>query len=105
MAAERLLDVLWIETLKDVADGGVGGRALPVQAERGVQPAAVHSDEGLDRTKGIAAGDDGKNGEQQNIGQLVEHTFRPAGVRDLAEHGEEWIERLHGNLLRFGCPT
>ena len=75
-----------------------------MQAERGVQPPAVHSDEGLDGAEGIAAGDDGKNGEQQNIGQLVEHTFGAAWVRDLAEHGEEWIERLHGYLPAVWLP-
>lgn len=59
VAAEHPLDLLWIETLKDVADRGMGGRTLPVQAEGGVQPATVHLDEGLDRAEGIAAGDHG----------------------------------------------
>ena len=59
MAAEHPLDGLRIETLKDVADRGMGGRTLPVQAEGGVQPATVHLDEGLDGAEGIAAGDHG----------------------------------------------
>jgi hypothetical protein len=61
MAAERPLDRLRIETLKDVANRGMGGRTFPVQAERGVQPATVHFDEGLDGAEGIAAGDHGKH--------------------------------------------
>jgi hypothetical protein len=61
MAAEHPLDLLRIETLKDVADRGMGGRALPAQAEGGVQPATVHLDKGLDGAEGIAAGDDGKH--------------------------------------------
>src|ERR1700687_3020260 len=61
MAAEHPLDLLRIETLKDVADRGMGWRTLPAQAEGGVQPATVHLDKGLDGAEGIAAGDDGKH--------------------------------------------
>ena len=46
MAAEHPFDVLRIETLKDVADRGMGGRTLPAQAEGGVQPATVHLNQG-----------------------------------------------------------
>lgn len=49
MAAEYLLDVLRIKTLEDVANGGVGWCALPVQTEGGVQSAAMHGDERFDR--------------------------------------------------------
>jgi hypothetical protein len=63
VAAEHLLDGLWIEALEDIANGGVSGRTLPAQTEGGVQPAAMHLDEGLDGTKGIATGDHGEDGE------------------------------------------
>jgi hypothetical protein len=49
----------------------MSGRTLPAQTEGGVQPAAMHLDKGLDRAEGIATGDHGEDGEQQNIGQLV----------------------------------
>ena len=57
----RCLDLLRIQTLKDVADRDLGGRTLPVQAEGGVQQETVHPDEGLDGAEGIAAGDHGKH--------------------------------------------
>ena len=104
VASEHLLDRLRIETLQDVADGGMGGCALPVQAEGGIQSATVHLDERLDGAEGIAAGDHGKDGEQQKIGQLVELAFSPAWVRNLAECCEELIERPHGNPLVIWLP-
>jgi hypothetical protein len=55
-------------------------------------------------TIGIAAGDDGKDGEQQNMLQLVELTLGPARVGDVAEQAEQLIERSHGNLLRIWLP-
>ena len=57
----------------------MGGCALPVQAEGGIQSATVHLDERLDGAEGIAAGDHGKDGEQQKMGQLVELAFRRRG--------------------------
>ena len=36
--------------------------------------------------------------------QLVELAFGPAWVGDLVEHGEELIERPHGNLLAIWLP-
>ena len=61
VTAEHPLDRLRIETLKDIADCGMGGRTLPVQAEGGIQPTTMHLDEGLDGAEGIAAGDHGEN--------------------------------------------
>src|SRR5271170_5283817 len=67
MAAERLLDALRIKPLEDVANGGVGRRALPVQAERRVQSAAMHLDEGFDRAIRVPTGGHGEDREQQDI--------------------------------------
>ena len=64
MAAEDRLHRGRIEPLEDVADGGVRGRAAPLQTEGGVQPAAVDIDEGDDAAIRVATGDDGENGEQ-----------------------------------------
>jgi hypothetical protein len=104
VSAENLLDRLRIEALEDVANGGVGRRTLPVQAEGGVQSATMHFGESRDGTIGIGAGDDGKDGEQQNMGQLVELAFGSARIGDLAEHGEKLIERPHGNPLELWLP-
>ena len=92
VAAEYLLDGLRIEALQDIADRGMSGGTLPAQAEGGVQPAAMHLDEGLDRTEGIATGHHGEDGEQQDIGQLVDLAFGSTWVRDLAEYREELLE-------------
>jgi hypothetical protein len=105
MTAEYLFDRGGIEALKDIANGGMGRGTLPVQAAGGVQPAAMHRDEGLDGAEGIASGDHGEDREQQDIGQLVQLTLGPARVGDLPEHGEKLIERAHGNLLDGGLPA
>jgi hypothetical protein len=55
--------ILRIEALEDVANGGMGWRALPAQTEGGVQAAAVHRDESFARAIGVAAGDHGENRE------------------------------------------
>jgi len=89
---ENLLDCLWIEALKDVSNGGMGRCAPPAQTEGRIQAAAMHFDEGHDGTVGIAAGDDGEDGEQQNMLQLVEFTLGPARVGDVAEQAEQLIE-------------
>jgi len=89
---ENLLDCLWIEALKDVSNGGMGRCAPPAQTAGGIQAAARHFDEGHDGTVGIAAGDDGEDGEQQNMLQLVEFTLGPARVGDVAEQAEQLIE-------------
>ncbi len=104
VAAKDLLDRLRIEALEDVANGGMDRCTLPMQAEGGVQPAAVHSEESFDGTEGIASGDHGEDGERQNMGQLVELAFGSTWVGDLAEHGEKLIERPHGNLLAVRLP-
>ena len=46
VAAEHPLDSLCVEALEDIANGGMGGRTLPAQTEGGVQPSAMHFDEG-----------------------------------------------------------
>jgi hypothetical protein len=48
----------------------------------------MHFYEGHDGTIGIAAGEDCKDGEQQNMLQLVEFTLGPARVGDVAEQAE-----------------
>ena len=102
--AENLLDRLGFKALEDVSNRGMGGGAPPVQTEGGVQSAAVHLDEGDDGTIGIAAGDDSKDREQQDMLQLVELTLSPARVGDIAEQAEQLIERSHGNPLAVWLP-
>jgi len=47
---------------------------------------AAVSDEGDDAAIRVAAGHDGKNGEQQHVGQPVELALRPARIRDVRQH-------------------
>jgi hypothetical protein len=68
MAAKGRLHPGRIEPLEDVADSGVRGRALPLQVEDRIQPAAVDGDEGDDAAIRVAAAHDGKDGEQQHVG-------------------------------------
>ena len=102
VAAEDGLDCGWVEPSKDVADGGMGGRAAPVQSEDPIEVATVDVDEGYDATVRVAAGDDGENGKQQHIWQLVELALGPARVRNFLQQAQQRRERSHGNL-RVGC--
>ena len=72
------------------------------------RPKAVFSrrrcTEGLNRAEGIATGDHGEDGEQQNIRQLVYLAFGSTRVGNIAEHRKELIEGLHGNLLVIWLP-
>jgi len=104
VATEHRLERVWLQGVEDVANGGMAWCALPVQAKRGIQSMQMHSDEGLDRPKGIAAGDHGKDREQQHIGQPVAFAFGPAWVGNIVEHGKKRIERAHDNLLVIGLP-
>jgi len=72
MAAERRLHRGRIEPLENVADGGVRGRAAPLQTEGRVQPVAMDIDEGDDASIRIGAGHNGEDREQQHVRQLVE---------------------------------
>jgi len=89
IAAEGRLHPGRIEPLEDVADGGVRGRSTPLQAEGRVQLAAVDGDESDDATIRVAAGYDRKNGEQQQVGQLVELSLRPARIMDVRQHVQQ----------------
>jgi hypothetical protein len=102
MAAEDVLDRVRVEPLKNVADGSMGGRAVPAQSEEGIQAAAMDVDEGDDATIRVAAGHDGEDGKQQHVGQLVEFALRPAWIRNFLQQAQQRRESSHGNL-RFGC--
>ena len=71
MLPEDHLDVGWIKPFEDIAYRGVRRRTAPLQAECRVQPAAMDIDEGDDPSIRVAAGHDGENGEQQDVGKLV----------------------------------
>ncbi len=98
MAAERSLHRGRIEALQDVADGGVGRRSAPLEAEDRVQPLAVHVDEGDDAAIRVAAADDGQDGEQQHVGQFVHLALRAARIGNLLQDVQQRRERGHGNL-------
>jgi len=67
----------------------VRGRSTPVQAKGRIQPAAMDADERDDAAIRVAAGDNGKDGEQQHVGQLVELPLRPARIRDVRQHVQQ----------------
>jgi len=102
VAAEDALDCGWVEPSKDVADGGMGGRAAPAQSERPIEAATVDVDEGDDATVRVSAGHDGEDGKQQHIWQLVALALRPARIRNFLQQAQRRRERSHGNP-RFGC--
>jgi len=104
MAAERLLDRVRVKSLKNIANGGMGGRSFPFQAEGVVQAGTVDADEGDDTPERIRSGYDGQDGEQQDVGQLVELAFRPSRVLHRGQQAEKCIERSHGNLRVIRLP-
>lgn len=85
MAVKRRFYRDGIETLKDVADRGVGGGASPCQPEGLVQLGAMDVDEGDDATVGVRAGNDGENGEQQDVGKFVEFAFGAPGIGNISQ--------------------
>ncbi len=89
MTAEDYLHRSRIQPLEDVADGGVRGCSTPLQAEDGIQPAAMDGDEGDDAAIRVAAGHDGKDGEQQHVGQLVELPLSPAWIRHVRQQVQQ----------------
>jgi len=102
LTAEDRLDRHRVEALQDIAEGGVGGGAAPLQPERDVQPVAMHVNERHDAAAGIAAGHDGQDREQQDIGQLVELPLPASGIGNFAQQAQDRRKRNHGNL-RHGC--
>lgn len=83
MTAKRPFHAVWVKALNDVADRGVRWRASPFQTEGGVQSVAMHVDEGDDATIRVATSDDGKDGEQKDVGQRVELALGTARIRDV----------------------
>ncbi|MDQ2944504.1 MAG: hypothetical protein M3Y27_00915 [Acidobacteriota bacterium] len=88
--------------MNDVTDRGVRGRAPPFQAKGGIQFVAMHVDERDDAAIRVAACDNGENGEQQNVRQLVELAFGSARIRNIGQYVQQRRKLGHGNL-RFGC--
>ena len=115
MAAEGRFHPGRVEPLEDVADGSVRRRAAPVQAEGRVQPAAMDVDEGDDAAIRVAAGYDGKDGEQQHMEQLVELPLRPARYQERPpahpttaktqpRHSPTQLPPQRSDIGRLECP-
>jgi hypothetical protein len=102
VATEHRLHIDRIEPLEDVADGGMCRCAAPFQAEHGVQPVAMHVDEGDDAAIRVAAGHDGQDGKQQHMGKLVDLPLSTTRVRDFGQQAQQRRKCNHGNLRR-GC--
>ena len=59
-------------------------------------------DEGDDAAIRVAAGHDGKDGEQQDVGQLIELALPTPGIGDVRQQTQQRRKCSHGNL-RLGC--
>ena len=58
----------------------------------------VNVDEAVDRAVGIGPRHDREDREQKHVGQPVKLAFRPTGIGDIAQHGEQVGEcGVHGN--------
>ena len=62
--AKHLLDGLGVEPLQDIANGRMGRRTLPIDAESFVQPLPVNPEKGPQATIRIGATDHGENAKQ-----------------------------------------
>ena len=83
--AKRFLDIRGVETLQNIADGGMRRRPLPPDLEGFVQRSQMRLKVCLDATIGIGPAYDGENGKQQNVRQPIKLTLRAARVRDCGE--------------------
>src|SRR4030081_1125400 len=61
-------------------------------------------DERDDASIRVAAGYHGKDGKQQNVGQLVELAFRSARIRNVFQQAHQRRKCSHGNLRVGGLP-
>src|SRR3954452_25589810 len=58
----------------------------------------MHLDKGGDAAIRVTTADDGQDGEQQDVRQLVDLTLRPAVIRHLLQQARPRRKRGHGNL-------
>jgi hypothetical protein len=98
VVAKRLFDIDSLQSLQDIADRGVRGRAFPFDLEGLVQSRPVNLDEGSNAAIRIGSGDNRENGKQQYIRELVQFALGAAGIRDRRELRKQGVQRLHGNL-------
>jgi hypothetical protein len=87
-----LLDIRRLQALENIPDRRVGGRPLPTDRERFVQPSPVRLDEGANAPVRIGAGHNRQNGKQQNMRQLIKFTFSAARIRDRGKMRKKAVE-------------
>jgi len=104
VAAESRFQRVAIEPFQDIADGGVRRCAEPIEVESAVQLFAVDIYEGDDATVRIGAADNGEDGEQQHMLQLVELALCPARIGNVCQQVQQRRECGHGNL-QIGCRS
>ncbi len=100
--AKDLLDIRRFQPLQNIPDRRVGGRPLPTDLERLVQPSPVRLDECVDAPVRVGSRHNRQNGKQQNIRQQIKFALSTAPVADHPEVRKEAFERLYGNLLYYG---
>src|SRR4051794_26658114 len=59
-------------------------------------------DEGDDAAVRVAARHDGKDGEKQDVRQLIKLALPTPGIGDLRQQPQQWRKCSHGNL-QVGC--
>jgi hypothetical protein len=105
MLAKGGFDGLGIKPLQDIADCRMGGRSLPVQAERLIQARPMYPNEAADATIRVCSGDDRQNREQQNVRKSVALPLGSSRIIDLVKQCEKLVERRrHGNLPEVRLP-
>jgi hypothetical protein len=98
MSAEARLHRGRFKSLEDIANRGMRRCAAPLQTEGCVQPMAVDVDERDDAATRVAARHDGKDGEQQHIGQPILASLRPTRIGNICQQIQQRRECTQGNL-------
>ena len=96
-AEEAALELVGVEPLEEAAEGVVGGDAVG-QVEERLEPVVLDLAEVLDVVPGVGPGDDGADGDGDDVEEFVESGAVDAGVGQLGEvvgDGEFWVGR-HG---------
>lgn len=78
MRAKDRLHIRQIEPLQNITGRRVGGRSFPTHLEGFVQPLQVGFDEGANAPERVGSRHNRQNGNQQNIGRLIQLSLSAA---------------------------
>src|SRR5579875_3343563 len=77
------LQGLGLETVEDTLEGVMGGEAIG-QLQEALQPVQAFASEGFDVGPGVGAGDDGADGDGEDVAQQVTLAAVDAGIFETA---------------------